>query len=93
MHVYSIQSVATGEVKNVHVVRFCVYADKHLEMTASLEEVLQHAFSQGEFEMAGIVDVSEAEEGQGFEINIDWVRFDKGESSRKSLAIIWDGAP
>ena len=29
-------------------------------MTAALEEVFQHAFTQGEFEMAGIVDISEA---------------------------------
>ena len=36
------------------------------KMAAALKEVFQYAFSQGEFEMAGIVDISEAEDGQGF---------------------------
>ena len=43
--------------------------------------------------MAGIVDISEAEDGQGFDVRVDWVGFDEGESSRKSLATIWDGIP
>ena len=50
-------------------------------------------FTQGEFEMAGIVDISKAEEGQGFDVKGDWVEFDQGESSWEPLAIIWDGAP
>ena len=53
-------------------------------MTAALKEVFQHAFIQSEFEMAGIVDISEAEDGQSFDVKVDWVRFDEGESS-------WDG--
>ena len=36
-------------------------------------------FTQGEFEMAGIVDISKAEEGQGFDVKGDWVEFDQGE--------------
>ena len=30
---------------------------------------------------------------QGFDIKLEWVGFDKGESSWKPLANIWDGAP
>ena len=43
--------------------------------------------------MAGMVDISEAEEGQGFDVKVDWDEFDEGESSWHPLAIIWDGAP
>ena len=84
----------TGEVKDVHAVRLLrFYADKDLEMTTVLKVVFQHAFTQGEFEMAGIVNISEAGEGQDFDVKVDWVEFDKGESLWEPLAIIWDGAP
>ena len=52
-HVYGVQSIVTGEVKALHVVRLQFYADKDLEMTAALKEVFQHIFTQDEFEMAG----------------------------------------
>ena len=59
----------------------------------ALKKVFQHAFTQGEFEMAGIVDISEAEHGQGFDVKVDWVGFDEGESSLNPFASVWDGAP
>ena len=43
--------------------------------------------------MAGIVDTSEAEDGQGFDVTVDWDGFDEGESSWQPLACIWDGSP
>ena len=71
VHVYGIQNILMDEVKDVHVIRLRFYPDKDLEMTATLKEVFQHAFTQGEFEMAGIVDISEAEDGQGFDVKVD----------------------
>ena len=65
VHVYGVQSIVMGKVKDVHVVHLRFYADKDLEMTAALNDVFQHAFTQVELEMAGIVDISEAEDGQG----------------------------
>ena len=44
VHVYGDQNIVTGEVKNMHVARLRFYADKELEMTAAVKEVLQHAF-------------------------------------------------
>ena len=73
VHVYGVQNILTVEVKHVHLVSLLFYADKDLEMTVTLMEVFQHAFKQGEFEMAGIVDISEAEKGQSFDIKVDWV--------------------
>ena len=43
--------------------------------------------------IAGIVDVSEFKEGQGYDVKVDWVGFDEGKSSREPLAIIGNGAP
>ena len=54
---YGFQNIVTGEVKDGHVVRLRFYADKDMEMTAALKEVFQHAFTQGEFEMNGVVDI------------------------------------
>ena len=81
MNVYGVQNIVSGEVKDKHVVRLRFYADKDLEMTAALKEVFQHAFIQGEFEMARIVDISEAEDGQGFDAKVNLFRFDEEESS------------
>ena len=61
----------------MHVVRLRFYVDEDLEMTVVLKEVFQHAFTQGKFEMAGIVDISEAEDEPGFDVNVDWVGFDE----------------
>ena len=78
---YDVQSIVTGEVNEVHVVHLRFYADKDPAMTAAVKEVFQHALTQGEFEMAGIVDISEAEDGQGFDVKVDLVGFDEGEGS------------
>ena len=51
----------------------------------------RHAFTQGEFEVAGIVDILEDEDGQGFDVKVDWIGFDKGESSWEPLTTVWDG--
>ena len=90
---YGIQNIVTGEVKDVHVVRFRFYVEKVLEMTAALKEAFRHAFTQDEFEMVGIIDILEAKDGQDFDVKVDWVGFDEGESSWKPLANISDGAP
>ena len=49
-------------------------------------------FTQGELEMAGTVDICEAKDGKGFDVKVDWVGFDEGETW-EPLANIWDGAP
>ena len=76
-----VQNTVTGEVNDVHVARLRLYADKYLETTAALKGVLQHTLAQSEFEMAEIVDILEAEDGQGFDVKVDWVGFDEGNSS------------
>ena len=53
------------------------YADAALANTAELKEVFRHALTQGEFEMAAIVDMANAENGSGFEVEEEWVGFDK----------------
>ena len=47
------------------------YTDAALAITAEVKEVFQHAFTQGEFEMAAIVDMVNAENGSGFEAEVE----------------------
>ena len=69
-----------------------VYADAALAITAELEGVFQHAFTQGDVEMAAIVDIANEETVSGFEVGVEWVRFDKEDNTWKKLAKIWDAA-
>ena len=46
-------------------------ADAALAITAELKEVLQHAFTRGEFEMAAVVDLATAESESGFEVEVE----------------------
>ena len=58
-------------------------------MTAALKEVFERAFTQGEFEMAGIVDISEAKDRQGFDINVDWLDSTRERVRGGRLRIFW----
>ena len=57
------------------------YADAALAITAKLKKVFQHACTQAEFEMAAIVDMANSENRSGFEVEIEWVEFDKEENT------------
>ena len=91
-HVYIVQNIVSGEVRDVHVARMPFYADAALVITAEPKDIFQHAFRQGEFEMAAIVDTANAENGSGFEMGAEWVKFDK-ENTWEDLAKMWDAAP
>ena len=46
-HVYGVQNIVSGEVRDVHVARMRFHSDAALEITAELKEFFQHAFTQG----------------------------------------------
>ena len=43
--------------------------------------------------MAAIVDISNTENGSGFEVEVEWVGLDKEENTWEDLAKTWDAAP
>ena len=47
------------------MIRLQLSLEKDLGMAAACKEVFQHAFTQGGFEISGIVDISEAVDVQG----------------------------
>lgn len=87
-HVYEIQNIVNGEMKDTHVARLRYYADKKLEDTAALKEVFQYAFPQGEFEMEATAGTSEAQDRDGFDVQVEWVGCGKDKSSWEPLETI-----
>ena len=92
-HAYGVQNIVMGEVRDVHFARMRFYANAALAITTELKEDFQHAFTQEEFEMAAFVDMSDAENRSGFEVEVEWVRFDNEDNTWKDPAKIWHAAP
>ena len=55
--------------------------------------MFQYAFAQGEFEMEAIVGISEAQGGDGFDVQVEWVGLGKDESSWEPLGTSLRGTP
>ena len=76
-HAYGVQEIVSGKVRDIDVARMRFLRGRRFRDTAELKKVFQHAFTQEEFEMAAIVDMANAENGSGFEVEEEWVGFDK----------------
>ena len=46
-HVYGVQNIVSGDVRDVHLARMRFYADRELSITAEVKDVFQHAFYAG----------------------------------------------
>jgi len=44
-HLYGVQNIVSGDIRDVHVARLRYYADRELGMTAQLKDVFQHSFA------------------------------------------------
>ena len=87
-----IQTVVLGRFHTAHVARLRFYADSQLNITADIKDVFQHAFNQGQFEMAGIVRVAEAED-RSLIVLVDWVGFEIEERTWEPFKNIFEVAP
>ena len=91
-HVFEIQNIVTGRVQTAHVARLRFYADSQLNVTADVKNVFQHAYNQGQFQMAGVVRVAEAED-RSLIVLVDWVGFEVEERTWEPLKDIFEAAP
>ena len=57
-----------------------------------MKDLFQHAFNQGQFQMAGIVRVAEAED-RSLIVLVDWVGFEVEERTWEPLKSIFEAAP
>ena len=72
------RDIVSGRVHTAHAARLRFYADSQLNVTADVKNVFQHAFNQGQFQMAGIVRVAEADD-RSLIVLVDWVGFEVDE--------------
>ena len=91
-HVFEIQNIVSGRVQTAHVARLRFYADSQLNITADIKDVFQHAINQGQFRMAGIVRVAEAED-RSLIVLVDWVGFEVEERTWEPFKNIFEAAP
>ena len=56
------------------------------------KNVFQHAFNQGQFQMAGVVRVAEADD-RSLIVLVDWAGFEVDERTWKPLKEIFEAAP
>ena len=91
-HVFEIQNIVSGSVQTAHVARLRFYADSQLNVTADVKDVFQHEFNQGQFQMAGIVRVAEAEDCSLI-VLVDWVGFEVEERAWEPFKSIFEAAP
>ena len=57
-----------------------------LDVTADVKDVLQHAYKKGQFQMAGIVRVAEAED-RSLIVLVEWVGFEVEERTWEPLKV------
>ena len=77
-HLFEIQNIVSGRVHTAHVARLRFHADSQLNVTADVKNVFQHAFNQGQFQMACVVRVAEADD-RSLIVLVDWVGFEVDE--------------
>ncbi|CAM9629160.1 unnamed protein product, partial [Sphacelaria rigidula] len=91
-HVFEIQNTVSGRVQTAHVARLRFHADSQLNVTADMKDVFQHAFNQGQFQMAGIVRVAEAED-RSLIVLVHWAGFAVEERTWEPFKNIFEAAP
>ncbi|CAM9676626.1 unnamed protein product, partial [Sphacelaria rigidula] len=83
-HVFEIQHIVSGRVQIAHVARLRFYADSQLNVAADVKNVFQHAFKQGQFQMAGIVREAKAED-RSLIVLVNWAGFEVEERTWESF--------
>ena len=91
-NLFEIQNIVSGRVHTAHVARLRFYADPQLNVTADVRNVFKHAFNQGQFQMAGVVCVAEADD-RSLIVLIDWVGFEVDERTREPPKESFKAAP
>ena len=91
-HLFEIQNIVSGRVHTAHVARLRFYADSQLNVTADVKYVFQHAFNQGQVQMAGVFRVAEADD-RSLIVLVNWVGFEVDERTWEPFTEISEAAP
>ena len=75
-----------------HVTRLRFYADSQLTVTTDVKNVFQHAFNQGQFQMASVVRLAEADD-RSLIVLVGWVGFEVDERTWEPFEEIFEATP
>ncbi|CAM9666322.1 unnamed protein product, partial [Sphacelaria rigidula] len=91
-HAFEIQNIVSGRVQITHVACLRFYADSQLNVPTDEKDVFQYAFNQGQFQMAGIVRVADADDRKLI-VLVDWVGFEVQERTWEPFKDFCEAAP
>ena len=80
-HVYAVQHLVTGELRDVYVARVRFYAGDQLEITGELLKVFQQLENQGEYYIWSISAIKRAASGDEFVVKVAWEGLEEAEST------------
>ena len=92
-HVYSVQHLVTGELRDFHVVRMRFYADDQLEITGELPKDFQQLENHGEYHIRGISAIKRAASGDEFVVKVAWEGLEEAGSTWEPVSRVFHGAP
>ncbi|CAN0217617.1 unnamed protein product [Ascophyllum nodosum] len=92
-HVCVVEDIVTGETKEVHMVRMRPYADSSLVVGAEVRQVFETTKHQGEFEIAGVINVGKDPARVGkYRVQTAWVGLDE-EPTWEPMSTVYADAP
>ena len=93
-HVRVVEDIATGETKEVHVVRMRPDADSSLVVGAEVRAVFEMTKHQGEFEIADVISIGKDPERVGeYRVQIVWVGLEDEEPTWEPMSTVYAYAP
>ena len=91
-HVYAVEHIVSGEVRDTHVARMRFYADKDLHVTRRLMEIFQHLEHQAEYHIEGIDKIKKAPRGDEYLVLVRWMGLDE-EATWEPVSRVLEDAP
>ena len=92
-HVYTVEHIVTGGVRDTHVARMRFYANKDLKTTRRLQDVFQHIEHQAGYHIASIAGFKKAARGDEYLVLVRWMGLDDEEKTWEPNSRVLEDAP
>ena len=92
-HMYTVQQVATAELRDVHVARMWFYGDDKLEITVELLKVSLQLEKQGEYHIRSTSAIERAASGDDLFVKVAWEGLKEAQSTWELVSRLFHDAP
>ena len=92
-HVYAVQHMVTGELRDVHVARMRFYADDQLETTGEFLQAFQQMETEGMYHIRRISAIKRAASGDEFVVKVACEGLEETESTWEAVSRVFHDAP